>query len=70
MKVELITGNNPRVILDNYDEAFNDGKWHTVVLTISKNLLTLSIDYRPMNTVRQLSIITGGIYMIAGKFLL
>lgn len=68
IKVELVTRGNPKVILDNYDEEFNDGRWHIVVLTISKDSLVLSVDYRPMRTTRQLSIITGGIYLIAGMF--
>lgn len=67
IKVDLITPNNPRIILDNYDETFNDGRWHTVVLTISTNTLILSVDYRPMRTTRLLKIQTGGLYVIAGK---
>lgn len=67
MKVELITPNNPKVNLDNYEERFNDGRWHTVVLTISTNSLILSVDYRPMKTVRYLKMFTGGLYMVAGK---
>lgn len=67
VKVELITENNPIAILDNYEEAFNDGKWHNLVLTISTNLLVLDIDKRPMRTVRILSMQTGSLYLIAGK---
>ncbi|XP_049821647.1 neurexin-4 isoform X1 [Aethina tumida] len=66
IKVELITGNNPKVVFDNYDEAFNDGRWHSVVLTIQKNSLVLSVDYRPMKTVRLLKIQTGAKYFIGG----
>ncbi|XP_031336350.1 neurexin-4 isoform X3 [Photinus pyralis] len=66
IKVELITPNNPQINLDNYEETFNDGRWHTVVLTIGINTLTLSVDYRPMKTTRFLKMTTGGIYMIAG----
>lgn len=67
--MEIQTPNNPRIVLDNYDETFNDGRWHTVVLTISRDLLVLSIDYRPMRTIRRLQMSTGGEYFIAGKFL-
>ncbi|XP_017770023.1 PREDICTED: neurexin-4 isoform X1 [Nicrophorus vespilloides] len=66
IKVELITPNNPRVILDNYQETFNDGRWHTVVLTISTNSLVLDVDYKPMKTTRRLKIKTGDYYLIAG----
>lgn len=70
VKVQVQTSDYPKIVLDNYDEAFNDGRWHTVVLTISKDLLILSIDYRPMRTIRKLQMSTGGEYFIAGKFLI
>ncbi|KAJ6647209.1 Neurexin-4 [Pseudolycoriella hygida] len=66
VKVEIQTDDNPKAILDNYDEQFNDGRWHSLVLTIAKNSLVLDIDQRPMRTTRLLSMTTGGIYWIAG----
>lgn len=66
VKVEIKTDDNPRAILDNYDEYFNDGRWHSLVLTISRNSLVLDIDRRPMPTTRLLSMTTGGIYYIGG----
>lgn len=66
VKVEIKTDDNPRAILDNYDEQFNDGRWHSLVLTIAKNSLVLDIDQRPMRTTRLLSMTTGGVYLIAG----
>lgn len=66
VKVEIKTDDNPRTILDNYDEPFNDGRWHSLVLTISKNSLVLDIDQRPMPTTRLLSMTTGGVYLIGG----
>ncbi|XP_018318496.1 neurexin-4 isoform X1 [Agrilus planipennis] len=66
IKVELVTGDSPKVVLDNFDGTFNDGRWHTIVLTISTNSLVLSVDYRPMRTVRHIKIVTGGLYLIAG----
>lgn len=66
VKVEVKTDDNPRAILDNYDEQFNDGRWHSLVLTISTNNLVLDIDQRPMRTTRLLSLTTGGIYYIGG----
>lgn len=66
VKVEIKTGNNPRAILDNYDEQFNDGRWHSLVLTIATNSLVLDINQRPMRTTRILSMSTGGIYLIGG----
>ncbi|KAG8229611.1 hypothetical protein J437_LFUL002336 [Ladona fulva] len=66
VKIEIVTGGNPRTILDNYDELFNDGKWHHVILSIQTNKLVLNIDGRPMTTERLLSISTGLVYFIAG----
>lgn len=66
VKVEIKTDDNPRAILDNYDEQFNDGRWHSLVLTISKNFLMLDIDQRPMRTTRLLTMTTGGVYFIGG----
>lgn len=53
VKVELKTENEesaPSTILDNYDEQFNDGNWHSLSLALKKNSLILSIDERPMIT--------------------
>ncbi|XP_077286493.1 neurexin-4 isoform X2 [Arctopsyche grandis] len=66
VKVELVSENNPPILLDNYDEVFNDGRWHSLVLSASTNSLVLSIDQRPMRTTRLLKISTGSIYYIAG----
>jgi hypothetical protein len=67
IKVELFTAGNPKALLDNYEEAFNDGKWHQVILTIGTNFLELNVDGRPMKTVRILSMTTGSVYYVAGK---
>lgn len=65
VKVEIKTG--PEItLLDNYDEQFNDGRWHSLMLTIGKDQLVLDINQRPMRTTRLQSIITGGIYLIGG----
>nr|CAD7572109.1 unnamed protein product [Timema californicum] len=66
IKVDLVTSGNPRTILDNYDETFNDGRWHTVILSIETNSLILNVDNRPMKTVRLLSMTTGTVYMVGG----
>lgn len=50
VKVELKIDNSLSTILDNYDEQFNDGRWHSLVLTIAENSLILDIDQRPMKT--------------------
>lgn len=63
--MELIIDKNS-IILDNYDETFNDGRWHSLVLSASTDSLVLSIDQRPMRTTRKLRISTGSLYLIAG----
>lgn len=66
VKVEIQTGTNPKALVDNYDEKFNDGKWHQAMLTIQTNTLVLTIDSRPMKTTRAIQITTGSVYMVAG----
>lgn len=66
LKVELVTPNNPKVIFDNYEDTFNDGRWHSVILSVSTNNVIFNVDARPMKTTRLLKIVTGGVYLIAG----
>lgn len=66
VKIEIKHDDNARIILDNYDEQFNDGRWHTLVLTIKPNNLVLEIDQRPMRTEKLFSILTGSYYWIGG----
>lgn len=65
MKIDLVIDKNS-LILDNYDDTFNDGRWHSLVLSASKDSLVLSMDQRPMRTTRRLRISTGSLYLIAG----
>ncbi|KAL9908439.1 neurexin-4 isoform 1-T1 [Glossina fuscipes fuscipes] len=66
VKVDLKFTNKPRIILDNYNEQFNDGKWHSFVLTIQRNRLVVDIDQRPMTTTKNIEISTGRLYYLAG----
>lgn len=67
VKVEIMTGRESTpVLIDNYQEQFNDGKWHSFVLTVGDNQLTVDVDQRPMRTIKLISIVTGGYYMIGG----
>ncbi|XP_015438051.1 PREDICTED: neurexin-4 isoform X2 [Dufourea novaeangliae] len=66
LKVDIQTKGNPLVTLDNFDERFNDGKWHQVILTVSKNSLVLNVDGTPMRTKRMLEMTTGPVYLIGG----
>lgn len=66
IKVQLVTNDGPEIILDNYEQTFNDGKWHNVNISLATNTLILDVDQRPMITNRLLSITTGPVYYIAG----
>ncbi|XP_044018099.1 neurexin-4 isoform X2 [Aphidius gifuensis] len=66
IKIQIKTDNEKAVILDNFDEKFNDGKWHQIILTVSKNSIILNVDSRPMRTKRILNISTGSVYLIGG----
>ncbi|XP_012266909.1 neurexin-4 isoform X2 [Athalia rosae] len=66
IKVDIQTQGYPNAILDNFEETFNDGKWHSIILTISKNSLILNVDGRPMRTKRLLDMTTGPLYLIGG----
>lgn len=61
-----MTKDDTRVVLDNYEESFNDGKWHSVVLVLKSDFLELNVDNRPMQTIRKLDFMTGTHYYIAG----
>ncbi|XP_050545470.1 neurexin-4 isoform X2 [Daktulosphaira vitifoliae] len=64
--VELVTKDDTRVVLNNYEENFNDGRWHSVILVLRNNFLELNVDNRPMQTIRKLDFMTGTNYLIAG----
>uniref|UniRef100_A0A1A9W560 Neurexin-4 n=1 Tax=Glossina brevipalpis TaxID=37001 RepID=A0A1A9W560_9MUSC len=66
VKLDLKLPDKPRIILDNYNEQFNDGKWHSFVLTIQRNRLIVDIDQRPMITAKNIEISTGRLYYLAG----
>lgn len=61
-----MTKDDTRVVLDNYEESFNDGKWHSVVLTLKNDFLELNVDNKPMQTIRKLDFMTGSNYFISG----
>ncbi|XP_045526116.1 neurexin-4 isoform X1 [Pieris brassicae] len=66
VKVELFTEGSPKVKLDNYAELFNDGRWHSLMLTMAPDTLILSLNYRPVKTTKKLKFFTGSSYYIAG----
>ena len=66
IKVIIVASDMPKVELDNFDQTYNDGKWHQVEISMGKNKAVLTIDRIPMDTRRRLDMATGGYYMIAG----
>lgn len=54
--------------MDNYEDEFNDGRWHSVLLTMATDVLTLAVDYRPAKTTKKLRFLTGSTYYVAGEF--
>ena len=59
VKVKLVSEGMPEVEIDNFDQTYNDGKWHSVQLEITQNKAVLSIDTEEMETKRLLTISTG-----------
>jgi len=66
VKVIIVAADMPKVELDNFDQTYNDGKWHSVELAMGKNAATVTIDKEPAETRRLLSFATGAYYMIGG----
>ncbi|XP_060801715.1 neurexin-4 [Amyelois transitella] len=66
IKVELEMAGSQRVKLDNYAEEFNDGRWHSLMLTMGVDHLVLSVDYRPVRTTKKMNFLSGSTYYIAG----
>ncbi|KAG6457370.1 neurexin-4 isoform X1 [Manduca sexta] len=66
VRVELETQGMPKVKLDNYLEQFNDGRWHSLMVTMAIDSLTVSVDRRPVHTSKRLKFLTGSTYYIAG----
>merc|ERR1712038_1079555 len=66
IKVEITSNEVPKVLIDNFDQTFNDGNWHQVELSMQKNKAVLSVDRVRMLTHRILEIRTGAYYLIGG----
>jgi hypothetical protein len=65
--VDFETKGSPGVITaNNFVQPVNDGKWHRVELQIRKNRLINDLDYRPVETIREMEIKTGAYYLFAG----
>ncbi|CAG9559489.1 unnamed protein product [Danaus chrysippus] len=66
VKVELFMEGSPKVKLDNFEDTYNDGRWHALMLTMAQDRLTLSLNYRAVTTSKKMKFFTGSYYYIAG----
>ncbi|KAL7638819.1 UNVERIFIED_CONTAM: hypothetical protein RMT77_010353 [Armadillidium vulgare] len=67
IKVEIQAHGTPgKIILDNFDITFNDGRWHGVTFAVSKNKMELVVDNIPMKTSRIISISAGRYFYVGG----
>ncbi|XP_071513054.1 neurexin-4 isoform X2 [Panulirus ornatus] len=67
VKVEVLATHTPgKVVLDNFDISYNDGRWHKTVFTIAENSMELSVDDVPMKTVRIISVLSGKFFLVGG----
>ena len=68
LKVILLCGQCgvPKVELDNFDNTWNDGKWHSVEFVLGRDYAQTTIDNEPMETQRKLDISTGPYYWFGG----
>ncbi|CAG0920150.1 unnamed protein product, partial [Notodromas monacha] len=65
--VDIVTKGSPGIITaNNFLLPVNDGKWHHVELQIRKNKMVSDLDFRPVETVREMDIKTGAYYYFAG----
>lgn len=68
IKVEIQAHGTPgKIILDNFDITFNDGRWHGVTFAVSKNKMELVVDNIPMKTSRIISISAGRYFYVGGN---
>ena len=66
IKVEIVSNEVPKVVIDNFDQSYNDGNWHQVELSMQKNKAILAVDKVRMLTHRIIDIRTGAYYMVGG----
>ena len=68
--VEVASKEAPdKVILDNFDSRFDDGRWHKVILFVGENKMELVVNDIPMKTQKLISVKTGKEFLIGGKYI-
>lgn len=66
VKVRVSTEGVASIEIDNFDQTYNDGKWHALFFSMSKNYASLILDNDRAETRRILDFSTGIDYMIGG----
>jgi len=66
IKVRIASKDMPEVEIDNFDQTFSDGIWHTLDLSMGPNRAIISVDKVAMETSRKMDISTGSYYYIGG----
>ena len=56
-----------KIVLDNFDTQFDNGRWHKVIFFIGENKMELKVNDIPMKTTRIISVKTGRFFLIGGK---
>ena len=45
IKVQIVATGMPDVVIDNFDQTYNDGIWHTVELSMAKNQVSIGLNH-------------------------
>jgi hypothetical protein len=69
IKVKIQAKGTPEVKIDNFDQTWNDGTWHQVVLSMSRNEAIISMDKMKMVTSRIMDIRSGAYYLIGKPYI-
>ena len=66
IKVRISTQGIASIEIDNFDQVYNDGKWHSLEFSMAKNYALLIVDNDRAETRRLLDFSTGVDYMVGG----
>ncbi|CAG0892829.1 unnamed protein product [Cyprideis torosa] len=67
IKAELKTRAESELEIDNFiNRFFSNGEWHSVMVTMEKDRMTITVDQVPMITSARMDIQTGSYYYIGG----
>lgn len=66
IKLDISVGEKERITIDEYQEKFNDGTWHKVILMAAQDYIELNVDKKPVKIRRQLKIKTGNQFLLGG----